>query len=179
MKQDSRQFEISFTSLLELLEETKRKLEEAIATYRQFADDPCDKNLSLPCDACARMSTCTSACAAINSQLPKPYQGRGHRENLVGLYSQTLSNNYERTRRSEIFSEYKKCQIIFSPKQWEVISLYYHEGLSEPQIAKHLGKKPNTISDLLNRARKRIETHRREYREELYKLKGEQRRTFT
>lgn len=179
MKDDGTQFQLAVTSLIELLYETKQKLEEALAASRLLTNRQPEPEPSSPCHTCAQKPDCTVPCDAVEAQLPKLHQGRGHRENLTGLHPQTLSNNYERTRQSEIFSQYKKCQIIFSAKQWEVICLYYHEGLSESQIAKHLGKKPNTISDLLNRAKKRIETHRREHRKELCKLRYGQRRNST
>jgi len=77
----------------------------------------------------------------------------------------------ERVPLEEAFEQYKACQDDLTRKQWQVVQLYYSEGLSQTEISSCLRKSRSTISDLLRRARERKEAHLRRLRTEAYEVR--------
>ena len=56
-----------------------------------------------------------------------------------------LRRNLRRARQQEL-----------TPRQREVLSLYYDDGLNMPQIARQLGIQSSTVSRTLRRAKERL-----------------------
>lgn len=97
--------------------------------------------------------------------LPTLHQGRSRRENLTGFYSDTLTE-VEKGRRLDVFAEYEACREIFTPHQWQVLYLYWNEGLTQAEIATSLGLKRSAVSGRLNRAKARKQQHDERMRQE-------------
>lgn len=155
----------SVRPLLETLRQVLPGLERLVKAYHDFLPDPAASTQPSVCNSCPDKETCTEPCDDVRKALPKVNQGRGRHENLTGLHPETLQE-VERLRISEIFHEYEKCKEIFTPKQWLVIYLYYDERMTEEQIAGLLGKARTTISDLLNRAKRKKDQHEKQIRAE-------------
>lgn len=120
------------------------------------------------CQQCSHRSTCSEPCAFVDELLPGIHKGRGTRENLTGFYPECLEE-IERDRRSDLFAWYKEHEDLFSQKQWLVIYLYYKCSYSEVEIARRMGIARSTVSDLLNRAKKRKRCEEKEIRKEISK----------
>ena len=143
------------------------------ATIQQFCAQKTEP-IPLPCGSCTHAAKCKEPCDRLNVLLPGPSEGKGCRENLTGLYPDTLQEN-ERMGSNNIFKQYELWEDDFTKHQWAVIELYYRECMTEEQIAKKLGKARSTVNGLLNRAKKRKEERdkqlRRETREQFKKSK--------
>jgi len=111
--------------------------------------------------------SCSQPCGELDALLPKVYEGRGNREHLTKLCFDDLPI-VEKIGFLEIFEQYQDCQHIFSRKQWEVVYLYYHDGKTEEEIAKEIGRARTTVSDLLNRAGRKKEEHDKKLRREKF-----------
>ena len=48
---------------------------------------------------------------------------------------------------------FEACPECFTKKQWEVVCMYYRDGMTLAEIASCLGKATSTICGLLSRAR--------------------------
>ena len=118
-----------------------------------------------PCDSCPRQATCRKPCELLEAHLPGKHSGRGHRENLIGLFPETLQGVH-RTRQTDLFGGFQSCQHIFTGKQWQCITLYYRDGKNQKEIAEETGKKRSSVSDLLRRARNRKEQYVKDLRQE-------------
>lgn len=75
-----------------------------------------------------------------------------------------------RIRYLDIFEEYVKIKAEFKTKQWEVIYLYYHDGLTQQQIGKRLDKSRTAISGLLCRAKDKKAAYNKKLRREMYEI---------
>ncbi len=127
-----------------------------LAGYLQ--DEKSSLPQQIPCHTCPKEGTCKESCDRLKTFLGGDYLGRGRRENLTGLFPNTLQE-IERIRQQDIFKQYESWKGDFTKYQWLVVELFYNYGLSEERIGKMLGKSRSTINGLLNRA-KRIKEER-------------------
>lgn len=158
-----------------MLLEALPQFEQFIAAIKGYCAEELETiTTSSPCDLCPKKQNCTEPCDRLNRLLGGAYQGKGRRENLAGLFPNTLQE-IERVRRQDIFKQYALWKDDFTQYQWPVIELSYNYGLSEEQIGKVLGKSRSTVNGLLKRARKikeeREKQLRRETREQFKKDK--------
>lgn len=63
----------------------------------------------------------------------------------------------ERVRRRDSFTQFEHHQSHFTKTQWEVICMYYRDGLTDEQIGKLLGRTGNAIYKRRQRAEQRLE----------------------
>ena len=132
-----------------------RNLADAVESGNGPAPEQREKQAgeaSLPCTNCQDRHECKEACDRLEESLPGVTQGRGSKENSTGLHVETL-RDYEHTRRSQVFREYESCKELFTSKQWEVIYLYYSQGLTQKEIATETRKRRSAVSGLIKRAR--------------------------
>lgn len=157
--------------LMEALLSALPLLEKLVAMGHRIRTEDATATTALPCHSCAE-SNCNGPCDRLNTFLGGDYQGRGRRENLTGLFPNTLQE-IERIRQQDIFKQYALWKDDFTKFQWPVVELFYNYGLSEERIAKVLGKSRSTINGLLNRAKRikeeREKRLRRETRNQLRK----------
>ena len=148
-------------------------LDRLLVLIHQLCELKVNTREILPCNDCHNPQDCES-CYRWNALLPALNQGKGRRENLTGLHVGTLQGK-ERIRRRDIFEQYELWKDDYTQAQWEVIEMYYNQGMSEQQISKILGKKRSAINGRLNRARNKTEERqkqlRRETREQMIKNK--------
>ena len=147
-----------------------------------------------PCDGCYKRDICRKPCDTLNSHLPPAYGGESGRERKIkfdfDLFQDndtadsdnpidtepkkakgSIFKNVPKIAFSDIFEEYEKCKSVFTKKQWEIVGLYYREGMTITEIAKQLGKGTSTVSDLLVRARKQKEEYDKNKLWEFFDLK--------
>ena len=70
----------------------------------------------------------------------------------------------ERIRRIDIFSRFETYSEEFAEKEWQVVFLFYRDGMSLTEIAKKIGLGRPAVSNRLNRAKrkwKKLERARR------------------
>ena len=109
-----------------------------------------------PCISCTLRESCKHPCNRLTDILPGVYEGRGRREHLCGLRPDLDSDD----RRDSITDCYEILLGVchyFTPKQWEIIQLYYRDGKTEAQIATLLNLSPSAVSERLTRAKERIQ----------------------
>ena len=151
-------------SKLNILEDLERQLSDALTTVlilKSKLFGVHEKNYeSTLCNLC-QDDLCKT--------LLRANQGRGKRENLTGLYIDTLQP-MQKISYSDIFDQYESCKEIFTPLQWEVIYLYYSQGLTQEQVGTQLGKTRKAVSGLLQRAKARKAEHDRKIRAEKYEV---------
>lgn len=141
-------------------------LEKLVLLGQALRPQKAKESTSLPCTSCSK-DHCSGPCDALNAVLPAVYEGRGHREHFSKLGADDLQH-FRKVRFSDIFEQYQDCRHIFTDKQWVVIEFYYQDGKTEDQIAKEIGKARTTVSDRLNRARRRKENYDRKVRRETF-----------
>jgi predicted DNA-binding protein YlxM (UPF0122 family) len=93
------------------------------------------------------------------------HHGRGRKENLTGFHPETLQEAKNR-RQLDVFEEYLACKEKFTSQQWEAIYLYWKTGMSQAQIARHLGLKRSAVSGRLTRAVTKKQQHDKKMRKE-------------
>ena len=133
------------------------------------------KGTESPCKECNDKCEGKEPCEKLEAFLPSVTAGRGSRENTTEFHVDSLKD-YKSTRQLEIFQQYQFCDAPFTDKQWNVIRLYYEQGLSQDQIALATGKKRSRISGLLMRARDLKKKHSEHMREEFLTLRKKQMR---
>lgn len=75
---------------------------------------------------------------------------------------------YRLRRLSDVVDRFAPFQHRFTPRQWEVILLYFGDGLSQDAIAKEIGTRRSAVSGRLRRAIKRMDRIDREMRLEAF-----------
>ena len=161
------------TSLPPVAREYFAQLLRSLADTIEFRNNPLPKRHKVgveatanSCPNCQLWGECNGLCDKVDHLVSGTAKGRGHKENITGFHVETLKD-YTHTRQLRIFQEYESCKELFTDKQWEVICLYYSEGLTQEQIATATGKKRSAISGLLSRARdakrKNAEQMRKEF----------------
>lgn len=156
----------SFEKVIETLRQALPLLEKLAVAGCSF-DSEKSRSEFLLCNSCSKQQNCLELCDALKAMLPGIHQGRGHREHFSKLDADDLKS-FRKVRFSDIFEQYQDCQHIFTHKQWVVLCLYYRDGKTEEQIAKLLRKGRTTVSDLLNRARRRKEKYDKKVRREMF-----------
>ena len=67
------------------------------------------------------------------------------------------SSQDERIRRQDSFTQFERKHELFTKTQWEVICLYYRDGLNDEQIGQLLNRTGNAIYKRRQRAEHRLE----------------------
>jgi RNA polymerase sigma factor (sigma-70 family) len=154
----------SAVELRETLRQALPTLEKLVLLAREFCGEN-TPSASSPCKSCAKKDNCPGFCNDLEKQLPKVNSGRSSRENLTGLYSNTIQQR-QRVTLLDQFEAFQHCKHLFTRKQWEVIHLYYRECKTQQQIADVLGIARSSISNRLKRAKKTLITQGRLLRRE-------------
>jgi predicted DNA-binding protein YlxM (UPF0122 family) len=155
----------SYVDVREALREALPSLRKLVEVGQNLFGGETPPYTSFPCASCPTKEGCSQPCDALNALLPGVYAGRGHREHLTELDPDDLED-FRKVRILQIFEQYEPCRHIFTPKQWTILYLYYHDGKKEEQIAREIGKARTTVSDLLIRARRRKENFDKKMRRE-------------
>ncbi len=71
----------------------------------------------------------------------------------------------------DVFACYKSHERRFSLQQWLAVRLKFDQGKSTAEIARIMGRAPSTVSALLSRAERVLETSERELRSEAYRIR--------
>lgn len=103
------------------------------------------------CGVCPYFHSCVAICDVIESLLPSMERARVDHEDLVSLHMGI--------RLTHAILDHEH---ILTPKQREIVRLYYRESLLQEQIAERLGVTQQAIHDSLQRARANIGRHVRE-----------------
>ena len=155
----------STEELREILCQLLPSLEKLIPLAREF----CGQNTSVStpplCESCTEREFCSEPCEKLNSLLPKINSGKNNHEKNAGFNINTLQE-IEKTRLTDMFEQYQACKHIFTNKQWSVVYLYYHEGMTQSQIANQLGKSRKSVSGLFIRAKQKKEGYYAQLRRE-------------
>jgi len=157
--------ELEITALLDALGPVMPILERLVEIWRQRETDPIAHQRPAVHSISPEQETLGDFSEPNYARVPSIYQGRGRRENLTGLYETTL-HEVEDRRRCDIFAGYQACREIFTPSQWEVIYLYWNQGLTQETIAKTLDVKRSAVSGRLTRATAKKEQHDKRMRQE-------------
>jgi len=152
-------------ALVGALDQALPVLERLAALSRDLLSGLKNKQGCLPCRTCEKKLTCRGACNDLKHFVPGIHQGRSSRENLTGLYPDTLYEVRDR-RRFDVFAQYEACREVFTSAQWEVIYLYWNQGLTQAEIAESLGLERSAVSGRLARAKLRKQQHDRRMRQE-------------
>ncbi|MFH1613792.1 MAG: sigma factor-like helix-turn-helix DNA-binding protein [Planctomycetota bacterium] len=142
----------SITELRKTLCKLLPTLEKLIPLAREFCEQNKAASTSLPCESCPKQKYCSEPCEKLNSLLPKINSGKSNHEKNAGFYINSLQD-IEKTRLIDLYEQYEACKHIFTKKQWSVIYLYYHEGMTQSHIANQLGKSRKSVSGLFIRAK--------------------------
>ena len=141
-------------------------LQERLLEIVRKLDSEEDQSAAVsPCTTCSRKDACRNPCDELLKYLPSDSQGQNRHEFLV----QRPMDSFEAVPAANYFQTLAGYQIaagIFTKKQWQVLVLYYQDGKTQAEIAAQLGKKRSAISDLLHRAKKRIQEHIKALRQE-------------
>ena len=155
----------SAEELREILYQLLPSLEKLIPLAREF----CGKNTSAStpplCKSCAERESCSEPCEKLSSLLPKINSGKNNHEKKAGFNINRLQE-IEKTRLTDLFEQYQACKHIFTNKQWSVIYLYYHYGMTQSQIANQLGKSRKSVSGIFIRAKQKKEGYYAQLRRE-------------
>ncbi len=142
-----------------------------------------DKQDNYPCDNCDKYNTCEESCELLENKLPKIHKGPQDLKRTYGNLIDEISDtsvkdtddndeilhkfdiNYlkaiDRVRADDIFVLYKNCHIIFTKKEWRVVTLRVEEGLTYKAIGLKLDIKTSTASDTFRRAKRKMEQYYR------------------
>jgi predicted DNA-binding protein YlxM (UPF0122 family) len=161
--------QISIVELKEILSQLLPALEKLIPVAREFCEHHTSTSASLPCDSCTEKEGCSGTCDRLKKMLSSKNRGRGGHENLTGFYQETLEE-IKRLRDQDVFDRYETCKHLLTNDQWIAAYLHYKRGLSRVQTAKHMVKGRSSVSELLQRAKSRIEEYNKKLREEKYLL---------
>ena len=138
------------------------------------------------CDNCDKAGICKEPCELVTSQLPGIYSGSsllnktfgGSLDNICDTITDHINDDDEapkkldrsslrsidRIRTDEIFILYKNCHLIFTTKEWRVVTLKIRDGNSYRSIGKKLGIAISTASDTFQRAKKKMEHYYKKQR---------------
>lgn len=94
------------------------------------------------CSVCPLYSVCTAICEPVESLLPSMERGRIDAEDLPKLYFGT--------RLTHALLDHPH---LLTPRQQEVVRLYYRETLRQQDIARLLEISQQAVQDTLQRAR--------------------------
>ena len=142
-----------------------------------------DKLNQNPCDNCDKADTCTEPCKLVEALLPGRHEGSYILSNTFGNLLEKVSDtsrsnspddneihqrldrsslkSIDRIKSDEIFMLYKNCHLIFTTKEWRVITLRVEEGHTYKAIGSKLGIAISTASDTFRRAEKKMKNHYR------------------
>lgn len=151
--------------LIDALGPVMPALERLVAAWKCVGTETSVQKQPATCTEYPEQEACDSPMQAARQPLPSIYQGRSRRENLTGLHIDTLHEVKDR-RRFDVFAEYEACREIFTSAQWEVIYLYWNQGLTQAQIAESLALKRSAVSGRLARAAAGKQRHDRRMRQE-------------
>jgi hypothetical protein len=193
-KQQDSQF--SSESLKKRLMADLPAVERFFSTIREFCSEKPVLPPLLPCSFCPKNGIPHEPCERLGVYLDGPYRGRLHGETTINvnldetrdrdtasgqgdgdeLVKKNDRGTFRSMRKVESFDpmeSYKSCWHLLSHKQQEVVQLHHGEGKRKSEIAMLLDKKPNTISGLLNRAKKIKEEYDLKMRRQELKLQRE------
>lgn len=166
------------------------KFIKASTRYIENDDNTCEV---IPCGTCPKKDTCNGEpCDALEAFLDSIDRGKGYKEKTIGIslenfkdintghpdsyHEKTSTPNRDKlktiktTRLTDVYEKYENYRDIFTDTQWEIVSYRYSDGMTQKQIAEATGKKRSTVSDLLKRAKDRIEEHEKKLRAERFFL---------
>ena len=139
-----------------LMAEAMRRL-DAVVVQLPASEPGCEPRL--PCEKCAELGKCKEPCKKLEKLLPAAGHGRGRKENLLGCDEELIAG-IDRPRLSEIFEKrYLPCRHIFTVKQWRVVELFYNQSLTETEIGQKLGTRRNSVNELHQRAKEKMEDY--------------------
>ena len=121
-----------------------------------MASRPSDDNGLKPgpvCGVCPLFPTCNAVCEPVESLLPSMERGRIDPEDLPKLHMGI--------RLTNAILDHEE---ILSPRQREVVRLYFRESLLQHEIATHLQITQQAVNDVLKRARVTVGNYLRELR---------------
>ncbi|MBN2267676.1 MAG: sigma-70 family RNA polymerase sigma factor [Candidatus Babeliaceae bacterium] len=155
------------------------------ASQRLFAEEGTQDQS--PCDNCDKRASCETLCERVESMLPGALSGsyvlnntygdlidkmsEGDDSDEDGMSHNTNLKTVKVPMPEAIFKLYEGCQNIFTPKQWRVVYLRFKEGMQNVEITKELGMTQSSVSDMLKRARQKMEQH--------YRAEEKRTRSFT
>lgn len=135
-----------------------------------------------PCTNCDKHDTCKGTCELVEALLPGVHAGASSQKvslekmlNAISSSDDTQDTEEEspkklgrkvlkkidKVRSDEIFTLYKNCSFIFTPRQWQVITLKVDESHTYKEIGIKLGIATSTVSDTFKRAEKKLENYYR------------------
>ncbi|OUU23022.1 MAG: hypothetical protein CBC13_06705 [Planctomycetia bacterium TMED53] len=100
------------------------------------------------CSRCPVRSGCNKICDLVENLIPSMEKGRVDAEDLPRLYMgiRTVNVLLENTH-------------LLTPRQQEVVQLYYRESLQQQEIAERLRVTQQAVADALVRARRAVGKH--------------------
>ena len=115
-------------------------------------------------ELCAAIGAYT---AAQDHAVPDPPDVTARAEMHRGVSLESISASQdERIRRQDSFTQFERKHDLFAKTQWEVICLYYRDGLSDEQIGLLLNRTGNAIYYRRQRAEQRLEACNHDRRKE-------------
>jgi len=151
--------------LIDALSPVMPALERLVEVWKHAVDRPKAQKQPATYTEHPEQESCDISFQKVRQHLPGIHQGRSRRENLTGLHADTLHEVKDR-RRFDVFVQYEACREIFTSAQWEVIYLYWNQGLTQAEIAESLGLKRSAVSGRLARAAAGKQRHDRRMRQE-------------
>jgi len=127
----------------------------------------------LPCKTCPKIGKCNTPCNRLNALLADEFAGSSNLNNTVGDLIEEIAADVDqprqldhsflraidRVRSDEIFMLYKNCLFLFTKKEWRVITLKVQQGMTYGEIAEVLASSTSNVSDIFQRAKKKMENH--------------------
>lgn len=83
--------------------------------------------------------------------------------------AQANSDQLRRIANRDLIRRYAEVADIFTLRQWDAVLLRFECGLSQKAIAEVLGTSRGAVSNLLNRAARRLREHQRKLRAEAFR----------
>ena len=151
--------------IIEALRQAMPALEKLVEVCHDLLQATADEERPNTCDSAQNKEVVTELYDKIHNISSGVHHGRGRHENLTGFYPETLQEAKNR-HQLDVFEEYRACEEIFTPEQWEAIYLYWKAGMSQTQIAKHIGRKRSAVSGRLMRAAVKKQQHDKKMRKE-------------
>ena len=108
-----------------------------------------------PCANCAEKENYRQPCDGPDELLPGACASRGQRAYLCGLKPNPNTDNGRDFAVGQ-YEVFRNCAHIFTPKQWEVIVLYFRDRRTQLEISQRLHLSPNSVSERLTRAKEQI-----------------------
>ena len=106
----------------------------------------------MTCKDCPLRRTCTEICSYLEPFLPSMERGRVDHEDLLRLYQGRLM--------TQALLDHAE---LLTPRQQEVVQLYYRETLPQADIAERLSITQQAVADALQRARATVSKELRKY----------------